>query len=110
VHIPHRGDSSVAGDGAEGAIQPSPKKRKVNEKVVSEMDTATVVSETISPPSPQKEKEVENTVVAVSFWDPLFDPVEFIEKHLDLVGDSSGFSATSSDDLRRMSLGHELKG
>ncbi|MCI45798.1 hypothetical protein A2U01_0067037, partial [Trifolium medium] len=93
IHIPHRCDSSVTGDGAQGAVQPSPKKRKAHEKVVSAIDAATVVSETISLPAPQKEKEVENTVAAISFWDPLFDPVEFIEKHLDLVGDSSRFSA-----------------
>ncbi|MCI56407.1 hypothetical protein A2U01_0077658, partial [Trifolium medium] len=78
IHIPHRGDSSVTKDGAKGAVQPSPKKRKANEKVASAVDAATVVSETISPPAPQKKKEVENTVAAVSFWDPLFDPVEFI--------------------------------
>ncbi|MCI31288.1 hypothetical protein A2U01_0052500, partial [Trifolium medium] len=92
------------------ALQASPKKRKVSEKVTSEADTATVVSEAIPPPVPQKKKEVESTVAAVSFWDPLFNPVEFVEKHLDLVGDSSRFSAAYSDDLRRMSLGHELKG
>ncbi|MCI67496.1 hypothetical protein A2U01_0088755, partial [Trifolium medium] len=83
---PHKGDSSVTGDVVEEAIQTSPKKRKVNENVTSETDAATVVSETIPPPAPQKKKEVENTVAAVSFWDPLFNPVEFIEKHLDLAG------------------------
>ncbi|MCI88796.1 hypothetical protein A2U01_0110084, partial [Trifolium medium] len=70
---------------------------------------ATVVSKATPPPAPQKNNETGNTVAAISFWDPLFNPVEFVEKHLDLVGDSSRFSATSSDDLRRMSLGHELK-
>ncbi|MCI97777.1 hypothetical protein A2U01_0119078, partial [Trifolium medium] len=45
-----------------------------------------------------------------SFWDPLFNPVEFIERQLCMIGDTVRFTATSSDDLRRMSLGHELKG
>ncbi|MCI78451.1 hypothetical protein A2U01_0099721, partial [Trifolium medium] len=74
IPIPHKGDSSVAGDVVEEAIQTSPKKRKVGEKVTSEVDTATVVSEAIPPPVPRKKKEVESDVAAVSFWDPLFNP------------------------------------
>ncbi|MCI93170.1 hypothetical protein A2U01_0114468, partial [Trifolium medium] len=61
------------------------------------MDAATVVSEAIPHPAPQKKNEKGDIVAAVSFWDTLFNPVEFIEKHLDMVGDSSRFSATSSD-------------
>ncbi|MCI90638.1 hypothetical protein A2U01_0111932, partial [Trifolium medium] len=49
----------------------------MSEKVTSEAGTAAVVSEEVPPPVPQKKKEVESTVAAVSFWDPLFNPVEF---------------------------------
>ncbi|MCI64684.1 hypothetical protein A2U01_0085942, partial [Trifolium medium] len=59
------------------------------------------------PPS-VAEKDI--PAITPSFWDPLFNPVEFIERQLCMVGDTSRFAATSSDDLRRMSLGHELKG
>ncbi|MCI86029.1 hypothetical protein A2U01_0107308, partial [Trifolium medium] len=72
----------VTGGVVEEAISTSPKKRKVDEKVASGTDATIVVSETIPPPAPQKRKEVENTVAAISLWDPLFNPVEFVEKHL----------------------------
>ncbi|MCI60124.1 hypothetical protein A2U01_0081379, partial [Trifolium medium] len=35
ISIPHKGDSSVAGGAVEEALQASPKKRKVSEKVTS---------------------------------------------------------------------------
>ncbi|MCI48438.1 hypothetical protein A2U01_0069681, partial [Trifolium medium] len=36
--------------------------------------------------------------------------MEFIEKELNMVGDVSRFAAASTEELRRRSLGHELKG
>ncbi|MCI68047.1 hypothetical protein A2U01_0089306, partial [Trifolium medium] len=42
--------------------------------------------------------------------DPLFNPMAFIEKELHMVGDVSSFAATSTEELRQRSLGHELKG
>jgi chromosome segregation ATPase len=43
-------------------------------------------------------------------WDPLFDPALFLEKMVDMTGNSSRFNNTPTDELMRMSLGHELKG
>ncbi|MCI14457.1 hypothetical protein A2U01_0035588 [Trifolium medium] len=45
-----------------------------------------------------------------SLWDPLFNPMAFIEKTLNIVGDMSSLAAVSTDELRRRSLGQELKG
>ncbi|MCI41138.1 hypothetical protein A2U01_0062371, partial [Trifolium medium] len=63
IHIPNKGDSFVAGDVVEEAIQPSLKKRKVNEKVASEMDAATVVSEAIPPPAPRRKMRKETLLL-----------------------------------------------
>jgi hypothetical protein len=43
-------------------------------------------------------------------WDPLFNPELFLEKMVNLVGNSSCFNTTPTDELLRMTLGHELKG
>jgi archaellum component FlaC len=43
-------------------------------------------------------------------WDPLFDLALFLQKMVDMSGNSSRFNNTPTDELMRMSLGHELKG
>jgi hypothetical protein len=45
-----------------------------------------------------------------SHLDPLFNPELFLEKMVNMVGNSSRFNNTPMDELLRMSLGHELKG
>jgi hypothetical protein len=43
-------------------------------------------------------------------WDPMFNPELFLERMVNLAGNSSRFNATSTDELLKMALGHELKG
>jgi hypothetical protein len=43
-------------------------------------------------------------------WDPMFNPELFLERMVNLAGSSSRFNATSTDELLKMALGHELKG
>jgi hypothetical protein len=43
-------------------------------------------------------------------WDPLFNLELFLEKMVNLAGNSSRFNTTPTDELLRMALGHELKG
>jgi hypothetical protein len=43
-------------------------------------------------------------------WDPLFNPELFLERMVDMAGNSTHINSTSTDELLRMSLGHELKG
>jgi hypothetical protein len=58
----------------------------------------------------------ENTIAAASQaggaspWDPLFNPVVFLARMVDMAGNSSCFNTTGTDELLRMALGHELKG
>jgi hypothetical protein len=86
------------------------KKRSLNKK--GKDDKEVVVSEA----APLEVEVVEtNHPVATqaggsSRWDPLFDPALFPEKMMDMTGNSSRFNNTPTDELMRMSLGHELKG
>jgi hypothetical protein len=48
--------------------------------------------------------------IPTSPWDPLFNPELFLEKMVAMSGGSSCFGSTSTDELIKMSLGHELKG
>jgi hypothetical protein len=43
-------------------------------------------------------------------WDHMFNPEVFLERMLDMAGNSSRFHSTSTDELLKMALGHELKG
>jgi DNA repair exonuclease SbcCD ATPase subunit len=42
--------------------------------------------------------------------DPLFNPELFLEKMVEISGDGARFGSTSTDELLKLSLGHELKG
>jgi hypothetical protein len=53
---------------------------------------------------------VEATEEGSSPWDPLFNPEVFLERMVDMAGNSSRFHSTSTDELLKMALGHELKG
>jgi hypothetical protein len=60
---------------------------------------------------------VEENVAAVadqasgnSPWDPMFNPELFLERMVNMAGNSSRFNNTPTDELLRMTLGHELKG
>ncbi|MCI53542.1 hypothetical protein A2U01_0074789, partial [Trifolium medium] len=44
---------------------------------------------------------------APSLWDPLFNPMAFIEKELHMVDDVSSFAATSTEELRQLSSRQE---
>jgi hypothetical protein len=43
-------------------------------------------------------------------WDHMFNPEVFLERMLDMAGNSSRFHSTSTDELLKMALGHEFKG
>jgi hypothetical protein len=43
-------------------------------------------------------------------WDPMFNPELFLERMMDMAGNSSRFITTPTNELLRMALGHELKG
>jgi predicted phage tail protein len=62
--------------------------------------------------SPAVEKVVAEASQAggASPWDPLFNPEVFLERMVDMTGNSSRFNTTGTDELLRMALGHELKG
>ncbi|MCI78614.1 hypothetical protein A2U01_0099885, partial [Trifolium medium] len=64
----------------------------------------------VVPPSSSQTAPTTASGFAPSLWDPLFNPMAFIEKELHMVGDVSSFAATSTEELRQKSLGHELKG
>jgi hypothetical protein len=43
-------------------------------------------------------------------WDSMFNPEVFMERMVDMAGNSSRFNTTSTDELSKMAMGHELKG
>jgi uncharacterized protein (DUF736 family) len=43
-------------------------------------------------------------------WDAMFNPELFLERMVDMAGNSSRFNTTPTNELLRMALGHELKG
>jgi hypothetical protein len=53
---------------------------------------------------------VETRAETSSPWDPLFNPKLFLEKMVSITGNSYRFNNTPTDELMKMSLGHELKG
>ncbi|MCI47186.1 hypothetical protein A2U01_0068427 [Trifolium medium] len=51
----------------------------------------------LQPSSSQNAATVQSS--APSVWDPNFNPMDFVEKELNMVGDSSRFSDTSAEDI-----------
>jgi hypothetical protein len=121
VPIPDKAPSSAAtgadetaeGDG-ESHLQSPVKKRVKSLARKDKKDKDALVVEKV-----QKETEsvaMETAPVAAtqeggsSPWDPLFNPEVFLERMVDMAGNSSRFHSTSTDELLKMALGHELKG
>jgi hypothetical protein len=105
------GPAAAADDGGEMKVKsPLKKKRSLNKK--GKDDKEVVMSEA----TPLEVEVVEtNPPVATqaggsSPWNPLFNPTLFLEKMVDMTGNSSRFNNTPTDELIRMSLGNELKG
>jgi hypothetical protein len=99
--------------GAEAGVKSPPKKkRSLGRKEKGNQDTVELETErheTVAPvagPAPTMEARTGGS----SPWDPLFDPEFFLEKMVNMAGNSSRFNNTPTDKLMRMSLGHELKG
>ncbi|MCI86357.1 hypothetical protein A2U01_0107638, partial [Trifolium medium] len=44
-----------------------------------------------------------------SFWDVDFDSLGFVEEQVGKYGDPASFSQMTSEELRKMSLGYQLK-
>ncbi|MCI54476.1 hypothetical protein A2U01_0075726, partial [Trifolium medium] len=45
-----------------------------------------------------------------TFWDMNFDSLGFVEEQFGRYGDPDSFSQTTFEELRKMSLGYQLKG
>jgi hypothetical protein len=105
--------TTVADVGAETKVKSPPtKKRSLNKKERANKDLAELEVE-----SQEEVAHVAETPPIVasqaggsSPWDPLFNLELFLERMVDMVGNSSHFNNTPTDELLRMSLGHELKG
>ncbi|MCH97723.1 hypothetical protein A2U01_0018719, partial [Trifolium medium] len=127
--VPNKGEASAVGGGVEETVQPSPKKCKGS--IVRKGRTmglltgpdasagdlgggdknipaADVVLGVVQSSSSQTAPAVTSSA-APFLWDPMFNPMEFIEKELNMVGDMSRFAATSVEDLQKKTLGHGLK-
>jgi hypothetical protein len=76
------------------------------EKVVRGAEN--VVAETM--PIADKNVAVASQAGGSSRWDPLFNPEVFLERMVDMAGNSTRFNTTPTDELLKMALGHELKG
>jgi hypothetical protein len=68
------------------------------------------VVEEVSPVAGENVTAVVDQSGGSSPWDPMFNPELFLERMVNLAGNSSRFNATSTDELLKMALGHELKG
>ncbi|KAK2384134.1 hypothetical protein QL285_071509 [Trifolium repens] len=78
--------------------------------VGSEVREGNDVVEEISPVAGENVTAVVDQSGGSSPWDPMFNPELFLERMVNLAGNSSRFNATSTDELLKMALGHELKG
>ncbi|MCI60774.1 hypothetical protein A2U01_0082030, partial [Trifolium medium] len=66
---------------------------------------------TSKPPRPVYCKKAKKCKVSpLSFWDVDFDSLGFIEEQFGRYGDPASFSQTTPEELRKMSLGYQLKG
>jgi hypothetical protein len=108
ISIPGKG--SEAGTSSKGD-QPATKKFKTSGPEAAS-DVGVVSSHgideerTSSPPRPAATR----VPAASSPWDPLFNPELFLERMVEMSGDGARFGSTSTDELLKLSLGHELKG
>ncbi|CAJ2634804.1 unnamed protein product [Trifolium pratense] len=104
VEIPGKTAAEAEGNG--GAAPPPPKKQKT-EKTIQNAGGADkgkgAASSSSQPPSQDAE-----TAAPLS-WSS-FDPLEFIERGVTMVGDMTRFTNTSTEDLRKKALEYEVKG
>jgi hypothetical protein len=117
VEIPNKGSgfAVVAHDeaGGETGVKSPPKKnRSLIRKEKGDRDVVELEAEPHETPAPVAEPTpaAETRTEGSSPWDPLFNPELFLEKIVTMAGNSSRFNNTPTDELMRMSLGHELKG
>ncbi|MCI00790.1 hypothetical protein A2U01_0021812, partial [Trifolium medium] len=101
--IPNKGEASTTGSGVEGTTQ-----LRGGSGDKNKTDVAARLG--VAQPSSSHTAPVTDFGAAPSLWDPLFNPMEFIENEINMVGDISRFSAASTEELRKKSLGYELKG
>jgi hypothetical protein len=110
----------VVGVMGETIAQASPKKRRtstqkdkgimsaIGEKDVGHSETLPLNSaSTAAPTSPPA---ADAGISTSSPWDPLFNPELFLMRMVQMTGNSARFNSTSTDELMKLSLGHELKG
>ncbi|CAJ2641266.1 unnamed protein product [Trifolium pratense] len=104
VEIP--GKTAAEAEGTEGVAPPPPKKQKI-EKTTQKAGGADkgkgAASSSSQPPSQDAE------AAAPLSWSS-FDPLEFIERGVTMVGDMTRFTDTPTEDLRRKALEYEVKG
>jgi hypothetical protein len=89
------------------------KKAKKNAEILlleEEVREGNDVVEEVSPVAGENVTAVVDQFGGSSPWDPMFNPELFLERMVNLAGNSSRFNATSTDELLKMALGHELKG
>ncbi|PNX56830.1 hypothetical protein L195_g058398, partial [Trifolium pratense] len=104
VEIP--GKTASGAKETEGVAPPPPKKQKVENitQTVKDASKGKGVASSSSQPSPQ------DADAAASLTWSSFDPFEFIERGVTMVGDMTRFTNTSTEDLRKKALEYEVKG
>ncbi|MCI37554.1 hypothetical protein A2U01_0058778, partial [Trifolium medium] len=126
IEIPKKGEDATAdGDETNALIPPTKRKRATRSNtgraflqggsaknlsagndVVAEED-AEVVAENIDVPRPVCCKKAKKGKVSPpSFWDMDFDSLGFVEEQFGKYSDPASFSQTTSEELRKMSLGY----
>ncbi|XP_045791856.1 intracellular protein transport protein USO1-like [Trifolium pratense] len=105
IEIPGKADSGEVG--SEGVEPPPPSKKQRVEKTTQKAGGADkgkgAASSSSQPPAQDAE-----TAAPLS-WSS-FDPLEFIERGVTMVGDMTRFTNTSTGDLRKKALEYEVKG
>ncbi|MCI63008.1 hypothetical protein A2U01_0084265, partial [Trifolium medium] len=86
--IPNKGDASAAGGDAGETVQPSPKKRK-GPTVHKGRTVPLLHGLGVAQPSSSYTAPAATSSAAPSLWDLLFNPMEFIERELNMVGNIS---------------------
>ncbi|MCI26742.1 hypothetical protein A2U01_0047939, partial [Trifolium medium] len=127
IEIAKKGeDATAGGDDTNALVHPTKKKRMTRsntgcsllqggstqnlaagDDVVAQED-AEVVAENIEVPRPVCCKKAKKGKVSPpSFWDMNFDSLGFVEEQFGKYGDPASFSQTTSEELRKMSLGYQ---
>ncbi|CAJ2653460.1 unnamed protein product [Trifolium pratense] len=103
VEIPGKAAAKVTG--SEGVVPPLKKqKTEKTSQPVGDADKGKGKASSSTQPSS------EDTEAAASLSWASFDPLEFIERGVTMVGDMTRFTNTPTEDLRRKALEYEVKG